>query len=63
MVREGPLGEGTQTDRVIRDKSCSQPDSGGWGGAEAEAELSDQQSVEILTLKTTIAQLASMIIF
>lgn len=32
-------------------------------GAEAEAELSDQQSAEISTLKTTIAQLASMIIF
>lgn len=57
MVREGPLGEGTQTDRVIGDKSCSQPDSGGG------QRQSDQQSTENLTLKTTIAQLASVIIF
>lgn len=35
---------------------------GGWGGG-AEAERSDQQSAEMSTLKTTIAQFASMIIF
>ena len=57
MARGGPLGEGTQTDsdqrRVLLTARL-------WG---AEAELSDQQSAEISTLKTTIAQLASMIIF
>lgn len=58
VARGGPSGEGTQTNRVIGDESCSQPDSGG-----AEAELSDQQSAEISSLKTAIAQLASMIIF
>lgn len=60
-AKGGPLGHGAQTDRMIGDESCTKPVSGAGGGADAER--SDQQSAEMSTLKTTIAQLASMIIF
>lgn len=53
------FGTRRQTDRMIGDESCTKPVSGGGG----EAERRDQQSAEMSTLKTTIAQLASMIIF
>lgn len=43
-VKRGPLGEGTQTDRMIRDESYTQQE---WGGVGAEQ--SDQQSAEIWT--------------